>query len=381
MPVRREPPPAPREPLPAPREPPPAPQKPPPTPQETPPAPQAPPLATNRDPLQLLAPESEPEIPSTPALAPQPIEPELVEDEIEEINGVEEVEPTDDADEVWEIERYDAEVQAEVAAPPPQPTNQASDADAWTAGPIADPPAAPEPDPPAAPEPDPPAAPEPDPAAAPEPDPAAAREPDPPAPLEATASPREEAPPRQATPPREAPRYNAWLPTPDLFALTLEPTTATELETIPLPELQPVTSTDLVPATSRKPNEGLRRAIRLPNFLQRTQLRRRIRYLRHLREVQLRDLGGFALELHRFGAERPELVRGKLESAAETDRELRQLENAVTGRVELRMVREAGIGGACVQCGAVHGSEDRFCSNCGGPLPGTTMLADDGPAR
>jgi hypothetical protein len=93
-----------------------------------------------------------------------------------------------------------------------------------------------------------------------------------------------------------------------------------------------------------------------------------VRYLRALREVQLRDLGGFLLELHRFGRERPDLVSAKVEWAAGTDRELRALEHALDGAHSLGELREAGIGGACENCGAVHGSTDRFCSTCGESL-------------
>ncbi len=187
---------------------------------------------------------------------------------------------------------------------------------------------------------------------------------------------------------RDAPRYDPWLPTPDLFKLVSEPITgglepvgSTDLKPVGSTDVAPVTSTELVPVRAPAPAPEIDRSrpgeANPPNFVERTQLRRRIRYLRQLREVQLRDLGGFALELHRFGAERPELTQSKIEAAAETDRELRQLEYALNGRVELRVVREAGIGGACSSCGAVYGTEDRFCSNCGEPLPGTTLLRDD----
>ncbi|WP_249010064.1 zinc ribbon domain-containing protein [Conexibacter sp. DBS9H8] len=165
-------------------------------------------------------------------------------------------------------------------------------------------------------------------------------------------------------------RYQAWLPRPDLLALTADPPTSTGLVPVSRPETTPTT-----------PETAIHRALALPGFLARAQLRRRIRYLRHLRELQLRDLGGFTLELHRFGRDRPELVEAKLASAAETDRELRQLELVLTGRVRLAEVREPGIGGACASCGAVYGSEDRFCSNCGEPLPGTPVRHDDGPSR
>jgi hypothetical protein len=74
------------------------------------------------------------------------------------------------------------------------------------------------------------------------------------------------------------------------------------------------------------------------------------------------------LELHRFGRERPDLLQHKLEGATRTERELRALEQAVGERLSLAELREAGIGGACSNCGAVYGSADRYCAWCGNPL-------------
>jgi hypothetical protein len=108
------------------------------------------------------------------------------------------------------------------------------------------------------------------------------------------------------------------------------------------------------------------------SFLERGRVRRRARYLRRLRELQLRDLGGFMVELERFGRERPDLVREKVASALRTDAELRALEHSLGAEQPLRELREAGIGGACEKCGAVHGSTDRFCAACGAPLGGRT---------
>jgi len=105
-----------------------------------------------------------------------------------------------------------------------------------------------------------------------------------------------------------------------------------------------------------------------PGFLERGRVRRRARYLRRLREVQLRDIGGFMLELHRFGREQPALVQAKLAGAASTDMELRALERALRDDQPLRELREAGIGGACTRCRAVHGSSDHYCASCGEPL-------------
>jgi hypothetical protein len=98
---------------------------------------------------------------------------------------------------------------------------------------------------------------------------------------------------------------------------------------------------------------------------ERSRIRRRVRYLRKLRELQLRDLGGFLVEQVRLGRENPEVVQRKLVSAGNTDRELRALEGALGARRALRELREPGVGGACSACGSVYGSEDRYCSWCG----------------
>jgi hypothetical protein len=97
-------------------------------------------------------------------------------------------------------------------------------------------------------------------------------------------------------------------------------------------------------------------------------MRSRARYLRHLRELQLRDIGGFMLEQHRRQRPRPELIDAKVKDAAATDQELRVLQGALEAGRPLRQIREPGIGGACAGCGTVHGSTDRYCSWCGQPV-------------
>ncbi len=120
-----------------------------------------------------------------------------------------------------------------------------------------------------------------------------------------------------------------------------------------VPEVRPASGADVISAGEA------------PTFLARGRIRRRARYLRRLREVQLRDIGGFVVELHRFGRRRPDLVEAKLAGAVATDRELRALERALGEPVPVRELRAAGIGGACARCGAVYGSGDRFCAWCG----------------
>lgn len=94
-------------------------------------------------------------------------------------------------------------------------------------------------------------------------------------------------------------------------------------------------------------------------------MRVRARFLAQLRELQLRDIGGFLLEQHRAGRTRPDLVELKLRAAAETDTELRSLRAALKDGRPMHELRAAGIGGSCAHCGTVHGSSDRFCSWCG----------------
>ena len=105
-----------------------------------------------------------------------------------------------------------------------------------------------------------------------------------------------------------------------------------------------------------------------PGLRERARIRRRARFLRQLRELQLRDLGGFLVEQLRLGRENPAVVQAKLEEAARTDRELRALDGALADGAGVRELREAGIGGACAECGTVHGSADRYCSWCGRKL-------------
>jgi hypothetical protein len=193
-----------------------------------------------------------------------------------------------------------------------------------------------EPEPPAAPEP------EPEPPAAPEPEPEPHAEPEP----EAHAEPEPRAEPEPEPEPPPAPR-----------AISAAPSEAA-------PEAAPSRSRPAPAPAPVFPAEVSDQ----PGFRERGRLRRRARYLRHLREVQLRDLGGFLLELHRFEVWRGDLVGIKLAEVAETDRELRALESALSEQRPMGEVREAGIGGLCRRCGAIHGSVDRFCAACGSPL-------------
>jgi ribosomal protein L40E len=116
-----------------------------------------------------------------------------------------------------------------------------------------------------------------------------------------------------------------------------------------------------------------------PSFRQRGRLRRRLRYLRRVRELGFRDLGGLVFDQHRFSQVNDALVHGKLAALGEVDAELRALEHALDDRRPLTELREPGIS-VCSRCGALHGSEARFCPSCGTPVRGPRAIAEVGEA-
>jgi zinc-ribbon domain len=104
----------------------------------------------------------------------------------------------------------------------------------------------------------------------------------------------------------------------------------------------------------------------------RGKLRRRLRYLRHVRELLLRDLGGFTYEIHRTAggtAQEPQrrLATAKAQRITTLDAEVRALESRL-GEPHETLLREPGIGGTCPECGELHASDAHFCSRCGTAL-------------
>ena len=126
--------------------------------------------------------------------------------------------------------------------------------------------------------------------------------------------------------------------------------------------------------TSSAPAEPV---MRRPGFRERGRMRRRLRYLRQLRELQVRDLGGLVFDLRRFERKRDDLVAQKIDQMRACDDEVQALEVALDERRDIRDVREPGIGGTCPRCFAIHGSSDHFCATCGAALGG----AAQGPAH
>jgi hypothetical protein len=116
-----------------------------------------------------------------------------------------------------------------------------------------------------------------------------------------------------------------------------------------------------------------------PSFRQRGRLRRRLRYLRRVRELGFRDLGGLVFDQHRFSQVNEELVRGKVNALAAIDTELRALEQALDDRRPITELREPGIS-VCPRCGGLHGSEARYCPSCGVAFHGPLAIAEVGDA-
>jgi hypothetical protein len=105
----------------------------------------------------------------------------------------------------------------------------------------------------------------------------------------------------------------------------------------------------------------------------RGKLRRRLRYLRRVRELLLRDLGGFTFEIHRTAGGKAEeshrrLAEAKVNRLAALDTEVRALEERLGEPHEGALLREPGIGGTCPECGELHASDAHYCARCGAPL-------------
>jgi hypothetical protein len=114
----------------------------------------------------------------------------------------------------------------------------------------------------------------------------------------------------------------------------------------------------------------------------RGRLRRRLRYLRHARELLLRDLGGFYYEAHRAeggAAAHGRLLEVKARRLAVLDAEVRELEERLAEEHPQAVLREPGIGGTCPHCGELHGSDARFCPRCGAPLGRRPAWPSDRP--
>jgi len=116
-----------------------------------------------------------------------------------------------------------------------------------------------------------------------------------------------------------------------------------------------------------------------PGFRERGRLRRRLRYLREVRELGYRDLGGLVLDQHRFQRPNEELVEGKVEAIEALDREMRAIEQALNESTPYTELFIPGLS-ACPRCGALHGSDANFCPQCGLSFKGPRTVAGVGTA-
>jgi ribosomal protein L40E len=112
-----------------------------------------------------------------------------------------------------------------------------------------------------------------------------------------------------------------------------------------------------------------------PSFRDRGRLRRRLRYLRRVRELGFRDLGGLVFDQHRFNRPNEELVRAKLAALQAVDAELRALEVLLDDPRPIHELREPGVA-ACMRCGALHGTDARFCPSCGIQIGGPRAVGE-----
>jgi hypothetical protein len=138
-------------------------------------------------------------------------------------------------------------------------------------------------------------------------------------------------------------------------------------------EVQPTEAQPAVPAGAEQPDPA---AAPSPSFRNRGRLRRRLRFLRRVRELGFRDLGGLVFDQHKFGRLNEELIRGKVAALAAVDAELRALEHALRDRRDITELREPGIT-ACPRCATLHGSDANFCPSCGLAITGARTIAAD----
>lgn len=119
----------------------------------------------------------------------------------------------------------------------------------------------------------------------------------------------------------------------------------------------------------------------------RGRMRRRLGYLRRVRELGYRDLGGLVFELRRAGVENEVLVGAKVDALHAIDHELHVLEHAMRDHRSVEELYEPGVS-VCLRCGALHGSDANFCPQCGirvdrhgaAPAPSTPAGTPAGPA-
>src|SRR5919197_1491498 len=106
-----------------------------------------------------------------------------------------------------------------------------------------------------------------------------------------------------------------------------------------------------------------------------TRMRRERRLLARRREIEIRDVGGLAVEMVRRDRFRPELLVERASDVLALEQRLYELDSLLFTHVTAR--RELRRAPLC-RCGAPLIPGGHFCSHCGRPAPGTPPLATCG---
>ena len=133
--------------------------------------------------------------------------------------------------------------------------------------------------------------------------------------------------------------------------------------------LQAGQATEPAPAEAAQPSAPQR-----PGFRERGRLRRRLRYLKQVRELGYRDLGGLVFDQHRFERGDEALIEGKVLAIETLDREIRVIEEVLQMQTPYAELFIPGVT-ACARCGTLHGSDAHFCPHCGLAFGGPTSVA------
>jgi hypothetical protein len=145
---------------------------------------------------------------------------------------------------------------------------------------------------------------------------------------------------------------------PDITGFTPAPRERPRTEVPPAPEQRPIP--DVAPA-AQVAQQAVPRKVNVRN---RGRMRRRLRYLRRVRELGYRDLGGLVFELRRAHTANEVLVGAKVDALSSIDQELRALEHGLRDFRNVEELHEPGVS-VCLRCGALHGSDANFCPQCG----------------
>ena len=106
-----------------------------------------------------------------------------------------------------------------------------------------------------------------------------------------------------------------------------------------------------------------------PDGRHRRAIRQRLRRTRAVRRARLSELGQLTAEMHARGRWNGELVDDWVRELDRHDTELRGLEQALRGDVDLDDLIALRVVAECGACGRIGGTGESFCAGCGRELP------------